>query len=71
MPRIESTPTVMTVMDAARALGIGIGMAYRMAELGTLPGVIKIGKRYMVARQVIDKVLAEGYFPEKKEEEVI
>ncbi len=39
-----------TVEEAGRALGIGRVLAYRLARSGTLPGVLRLGGRYVVSR---------------------
>lgn len=49
----------MTVEEAAQKLGIGRGTAYRAAQTGELP-TIRLGKRLVVPREAIDRMLAEA-----------
>jgi excisionase family DNA binding protein len=37
------------VEEAAALLGIGRGLAYELARRGELPGVIRLGRRYVVS----------------------
>lgn len=50
-------PATVTVESAARELGISRGHAYALAQAGTLPGVIKLGTRYVVSRSVLTRVV--------------
>lgn len=43
-----------SVPQAAVILGIGKGTAYEWARSGDLPGVLKIGQRFLVSRRVLD-----------------
>lgn len=43
-----------SVPQAAAILGIGKGTAYEWARSGDLPGVLKIGQRFLVSRRVLD-----------------
>lgn len=60
---VEQTRTV-PVPVAARAYGISRAQGYELARRGELPGVIKLGGRYVVSRAVMERVLngerAEG-----------
>jgi predicted DNA-binding transcriptional regulator AlpA len=52
------TPTrTVNVPEAAREYGISRGQAYELARRGELPGVIKLGGRYVVSRAVMERVL--------------
>lgn len=53
---IVVTRTV-SVPEAARAYGISRGQAYELARRDELPGVIKLGGRYVVSRAVMERVL--------------
>jgi excisionase family DNA binding protein len=55
---IEIRPKTISVEDAARELGIGRQLAYQLARSGELPGVMRLGHRYVVSRQRLDKALA-------------
>jgi len=48
----------MTVSEAAIALKIGRGLAYAAARDGRLP-CIRIGRRLLVSRRALEKILAE------------
>ena len=47
----------VTVSEAARILGIGRSAAYAAAASGTLPGAIRIGRRVVVSRMALERVL--------------
>jgi hypothetical protein len=49
-----------TIEETAHRYGIGRGLAYELARRGQLPGVIRLGKRLLVARAVTDRVLSQG-----------
>ena len=46
----------LTVEEAARVLGIGRSAAYLAAQRGDLP-VIRIGRRYVVPRAALERML--------------
>jgi excisionase family DNA binding protein len=54
----EFSKTV-TVEDAARELGIGRNAAYEATKRGDIPS-IRIGKRILVPRAALDRMLAGG-----------
>jgi excisionase family DNA binding protein len=60
----KTTPErlTVTVEEAARLLGISRQSAYQAARAGELPGVIRIGRRLLVSRAQIDRML--GISPE-------
>ncbi len=47
----------LTVEQAAKVLGVGRNTAYQAVRAGELPA-IRIGKRLVVPRQAIDRLLA-------------
>jgi len=47
-----------TIDEAARLLGISRGLAYRLAREGRLPGAISLGRRFVVSRTALEKLLA-------------
>ncbi|MEA2514137.1 MAG: Helix-turn-helix domain [Thermomicrobiales bacterium] len=49
----------MSVEEAAAYLGIGRSAAYEACRVGTLP-VIRLGRRILVARAALDRILAGG-----------
>ena len=48
----------MKIEEAALLLGIGRQTAYDLANMGKLPGAIRLGKRWVVSRRALDEVLA-------------
>ena len=53
-------PRFLTVPEAARLLRINRGRAYTMANDGTLPGVIRLGRTIRVDRDRLIAGLAEN-----------
>ena len=54
----SSQPATYTVEEAAKLLRIGRNQAYDAARTGTLPS-IKIGKRILVPRAALERMLAQ------------
>ena len=54
-PRWEGRPT-LTVEEAGEILGLSRWAAYEAANKGQLP-VIRIGRRFIVARHALEKML--------------
>ena len=48
----------LTIEEAAKVLGIGRQLAYDKAKTGEIP-VIKIGRRLLVPRRALEKLLEE------------
>jgi excisionase family DNA binding protein len=48
------------VPEAARLLGISRGSAYQLAARGELPGVIKLGGRFVVSRAAFMRAINEN-----------
>jgi excisionase family DNA binding protein len=55
---IESA--TMKVEEAAKLLGIGRQTAYNLAKQGKLPGALRLGRRIVVSRKVLETFLACG-----------
>jgi hypothetical protein len=51
-------PRTQSIADTAKELGIGINQAYAAAERGELP-VIRIGKRVLVLREPLQRLIEE------------
>jgi excisionase family DNA binding protein len=49
----------LTVSEAGKALGISRGAAYESVRRGEIPA-IRLGKRLVVPRQALDRMLAEA-----------
>ncbi len=47
----------LTIREAAAQLGISKNLAYRLAQEGGLPGVIKLGKRLVVSKSKLKSLL--------------
>ena len=47
----------LTVEEACDRLGIGRTLGYELARRGELPGVIRLGRRLLVSRPALDRVL--------------
>ncbi len=45
------------IPEAARILGISRSLAYALARKGELPGTIALGKRLVVSRAALERVL--------------
>jgi len=57
---VLSSPFVMTLMEAAVALGIGRTTAYRLARADRFPlTLIRVGKQYRVSRRSLQDMLAD------------
>ena len=54
----KTEPATMKVEEAAALLGIGRQTAYDLAAQGRLPGVIRLGRRLVVSRKVLEDVLS-------------
>ncbi|MDO8636752.1 MAG: helix-turn-helix domain-containing protein [Dehalococcoidia bacterium] len=52
-----------TVQEAAHVLGIGRTSAYEAVRRGDIP-VIRVGKRLLVPRAALEKLLLQGTIPE-------
>jgi len=58
---MEDEPRFLTVPEAAQLLRINRGRAYEMANNGTLPGVIRIGRTIRVDRERLIAGLTEDH----------
>lgn len=50
----------LTIMEAARMLGIGRQMAYELARRGELPGIKRLGGRFIVSRIQLEEYLGKN-----------
>ena len=55
----EGEPLTQSVRQTAKELGIGVNQAYEAARRGEIP-VIRIGKRILVLREPLKKMLSEA-----------
>lgn len=53
----ETARLTLTIVQTAAALGIGRSLAYQMARDGSLPGVIRCGRRLLVSRPAFMRFL--------------
>ena len=47
----------LTIKETAEQLGISRSLAYSLARCGELPGVLKLGGRYLVSRYQLERYL--------------
>jgi len=52
-------PATFTLEETARLLGISHIHTANLARAGKLPGAFRLGTRWVVSRQVIDRLLAD------------
>jgi excisionase family DNA binding protein len=60
MPPTQSNPIqreTYTLAEFAALMGLSYGHVYELAREGTLPGVIKLGRRWLVSRYAVDELL--------------
>ena len=50
----------VSVVEAARILGIGRATAYQLSRKGMLPGALRLGRRIVVSRQALLRYLEAG-----------
>ena len=50
-------PATLTVEQSAQLLGIGRQTAYDLVRQGKLPGALRLGRRIVVSRQVLEAFL--------------
>jgi len=55
---MEDKRLTLSVEEAAKLLGIGRNLAYDRVKTGEIP-VLKIGRRLLVPRSALEKLLAE------------
>lgn len=55
---MEEHKLTLTIAEAAKLLGIGRNLAYDRVKTGEIP-VIKIGRRLLVPRRALEKMLEE------------
>ena len=54
---------VLTVIEAARLLGISRGLAYEAVRLGQIPSV-RVGRRILIPRAQLERMLGESDDPQ-------
>lgn len=55
---VEGDRLTITVEEAASRLGIGRRLAYTLAADGSLPGVLRLGRRLVVSKAALEASLA-------------
>ena len=53
----QNQSQTVSVVEAARILGIGRATAYQLCRKGMLPGALRLGRRILVSRQALLKYL--------------
>lgn len=58
----NQSPRTISIVEAARLLGIGKDLAYQEAKTGKLAGatVLRIGHRMVIPRAELERVLGES-----------
>ena len=56
---MEEEKLTLTIEETAKLLGIGRNLAYDRVKTGEIP-VIKIGRRLLVPRRALEKLLEQG-----------
>lgn len=51
-------PATMTIDEWCETMGVGRHTGYLLARRGEIPGLIRLGRRLVVSRAVVDRVLA-------------
>jgi len=57
--KMEEEKLTLTIEETAKLLGIGRNLAYDRVKTGEIP-VIKIGRRLLVPRRALEKLLEQG-----------
>src|SRR5690348_7000502 len=65
MTRTPNEAAAMTVEEAARRLGIGRNLAYRLAREGAIPS-LRLGRRILVPRARLDALLTGELPPDAR-----
>lgn len=55
----KAEPKTLSIEEACKQLGIGRTLGYELARKGEMPGVLKLGGRYLVSRAALLKALGE------------
>ena len=53
----DQTPLTYTVKEAAKLLGLSSNTAYALARNGELPGIRRLGRRFVVSRSELGEYL--------------
>lgn len=67
MENNQNRGAVLTVTEAARVLGIGRNLAYRLAQTGEIPA-IRLGKRIIIPRAAFEQWLSQAVVNPKEEQ---
>jgi excisionase family DNA binding protein len=54
---VKEEKRTLTLDEWAHTVGVGRSTAHELARAGKLPGLIKLGGRYLVSRAVMDRML--------------
>jgi excisionase family DNA binding protein len=55
----EPAPRTMSLEEACRDLGIGRSMGYSLARRGQFPGLLKLGRRFLVSRPAFERYIQQ------------
>jgi excisionase family DNA binding protein len=53
----KQTKRTVNLDEWAREVGVGRSMAYELARKGQIPGLLKLGTRYLVSRAALERML--------------
>lgn len=59
----------ISIPEWARTVGCSRGSAYKAAREGQIDGLIRVGKRLMVARSAVERLLGERLDPDEPSSE--
>jgi excisionase family DNA binding protein len=65
-PRSAEPPATYTVAQLAALLGVNRGTVYEAIERGQVPGVIRLGRRILIARGHVQEWLGQNAESEGK-----
>lgn len=58
--RLDEMPDVVTVEEARYILRIGRNSMYEAVRRGEIPGVIRLGRRLLIPRAALERLLKSG-----------
>ncbi len=64
--QLEQLPDVLTVSETARFLRLGKGLVYEAIRRNEIPA-LKIGRRLLIPKAALTRLLAEGNLPASEE----
>lgn len=59
---------VYTPKEARQLLGISRGSIYKLLKSNGLPGILRLGRRFVFSKAAIDRMLSEGINPMERKD---